>query len=311
MIEGLVIDPKTVTTLDKIAGYQAAKAAIEAATYILSQWPHLLDKGYGCKNILFHGSPGTGKSTLALALAAESNLPVYNVSSSHLIDKWVGSSEKNARTLFEIAASKAPSVIVFDEADAICGSRRPGSNDGAQRMINEVLACMTKYPHVVVIGTTNLPWTLDVGFVRRFAKTIHMALPSEIDRREIFYIALDRFPHSLSPEHVTQAVSESGGFTGDAIQRCVESVAELMAMKLRSVTHFQKIEFHGQECYSPCYEGGIPAATVPGRHLVIPEPFSPQDLFAAIQEMTSELELMGREEEKHVRWSKSKFVETN
>ena len=125
---------------------------------------------------------------MALALAAESKLPVYNVSSSHLIDKWVGSSEKNARALFEIAASRAPSVIVFDDADAICGSQRPGSNAGAQRMINELPACMTKYPHVVVIGTTNLPWTLDVEFVARFAKDIHMALPSEIERREIFDI---------------------------------------------------------------------------------------------------------------------------
>ena len=124
-------------------------------------------------------------------------------------------------------------------------------------------------------------------------------------------IALDKFPHSLSPEHVTRAASESGGFAGDAIQRCVELAAELMAMKLRSVTHFQIIKFHGQECYSPCYQGGIPAKTVPGRHLVIPEPFSPEDLFAAIQKMTSEPELMGSEEEKHLRWSRTKFLDPN
>lgn len=70
MIEGLIVDPKTVKTLDQIAGCEAAKAAIEAAAYIPSQRPHLLNEGYGCKNMLFHGSPGTGKSTLALALAA-------------------------------------------------------------------------------------------------------------------------------------------------------------------------------------------------------------------------------------------------
>ena len=71
----------------------------------------------------------------------------------------------------------------FDEADAICGARNSGSNDGARRMIHELLACMTNYPKVVVIGTTNMPWTLDVGFVRRFAKDVHVALPSDMVRR--------------------------------------------------------------------------------------------------------------------------------
>ena len=96
-----------------MADCEAAKAAIEAAAYIPSRWPHLINEGFGCRNMLFHGSPGTGKSTLALALAAESKLAVYNVSSSHLVDKCVGTSERNARALFEIAAFNAPSVIIF------------------------------------------------------------------------------------------------------------------------------------------------------------------------------------------------------
>ena len=308
MIQGLIVDPSTVKALDSMAGCEAAKEAIEAAAYIPSQWPHLLNVGYGCKNILFHGSPGTGKSTLALALAAESKLPVYNVSSSHLVDKWLGTSEKNARALFEIAASNAPSVIIFDEADAICGARKSGSNDGAQRMINELLACMTKYPKVVVIATTNLPWTLDVGFVRRFPKNVHVGLPSENERREIIGIALKSFPHNLSQDNVSEAARQADGFTGDAIQRCVESAAEVMAMKLRGVTYFQAISFNGQKCYSPSNEGEIPIETLPARHLVIPQAFV---LLSAIQGMKSELDIMGIEEQKHLKWSKHKFLDTN
>ena len=311
MIEGLIVDPKTVKALDSMAGCEAAKEAIGAAAYIPSQWPHLLNEGYGCKNMLFHGSPGTGKSTLALALAAESKLPVYNVSSSHLVDKWVGTSEKNARALFEIAASNAPSVIIFDEADAICGARKSGSNDGAQRLINELLACVTKYSKVVVIAITNLPWALDVGFVRRFPKTIHVGLPSEKERRDIIWIALKRLPHNLSQANVIEAASQADGFTGDAIQRCVGSAAEAMAMKLRGVTRFQAIRFNGQKCYSPSNEGEVPIETLPARRLVIPEAFGPQLLLSAIQSMKSELGLMDTEEQKHLKWSRHKFLDTN
>ena len=178
-------------------------------------------------------------------------------------------------------------------------------------MINELLACMTKYPKVVVIGITNLPWTLDFGFVRRFPKNVHVGLPSEKERREILLIDLDRFPHSISQEHIIGAATQTKGFTGDAIQGCIESAAESMAMKLRGVTHFEGTKFRGQECYSPCYDGGIPVEDIPGRHLVIPGPFSPQDLFSAIQKMKSELDLMGIEEEKHVKWSKNKFLDAN
>lgn len=237
-------------------------------------------------------------------------MPVYNVSSSHLVGRWVGTSERNARALFEIAASNAPSVIMFDEPDAIWGARKSGGNNRAQRMINELLTCMKRYQKVVVIATTNLPWTLDVGFVRRFPETVHVGLPSEEERREIFWTALQRVPHNLSQSDVIEAASQADGFTGDAIQRCIKSVAEDMAMKLCDVTHFQLIQFNGQECYSLSNEGGIPTKTLRDRHLVIPEAFGPQILLSAIQSMKSKLDIMGIKEQKHIKWSRHKFLDT-
>ena len=119
---------------------------------------------------------------------------------------------------------------------------------------------------------------------------VHVGLPSEKERREIIWIALKRFPHNLSRDDVIGAASQADGFTGDAIQRCVESAAETMAMKLPGVTHFQTITFNGQKCYSPSNEDGIPIDTLPARHLVIPQAFGPQILLSAIESVKSELD---------------------
>ena len=82
-------------------------------------------------------------------------------------------------------------------------------------------------------------------------------------------------------------------------------------MKLRGVTHFRAITFNGQKCYSPSNEGGIPIETLPARHLVVPEAFGPQILLSAIQSMKSELDIMGTEEQKHLKWSRHKFLDTS
>ena len=309
-MEGLIVDPSTVKGWDKIAGCEEAKNAMKSAAYIYTAVPHLIKEGYGCKNVLLHGSPGTGKSTLALTLAVESKMPCYNVSISHLVEKWIGASERNVRYLFEVANAHAPSVIIFDEVDTICGTRK-SSSDGTQRMTSELLTCMSRFPKVMVIGTTNLPWTLDAAFIRRFQKLIFVSLPTEVERRSLIRMSLDRFPNNVGEPGVQEVAELTGGFTGDSIERCIEAVADEMATKLEGVTHFQSVHFRGRQRFAPAEKTGIPWSSLSDQSAIVPKAFTHEELVATVRQTASERSIMAAEEVKHVRWSKEKFLDAN
>ena len=308
-----MVDPTTVKSLGQIAGCKAAKTKLEGAAYIYSELPHLIKEGYGCKNILLHGSPGTGKSTLAQAVAVESKMPCYNVSASHLINKWMGASEKNVRFLFEIANAHVPSAIILDEIDAIGGARNSMATDGAQRMASELMTCMSRFPKVTVIGTTTLPWTLDVALIYRFQNHIFVELPSEADRNDLITNLIVRHPHSLKIADIARIAKKTDGFTGEAIERCIQDVADQMALELRNVKYFQQMSHNGQQRYSPASPTSkapqIPREKISDRALIIPGPFGLQELLAVVEEVTSERGLMTDAEEKHARWNKEKFIE--
>ena len=118
---------------------------------------------------------------------------------------------------------------MFDEVDALCGIRKSRSNDGAQRMTSELLSCLSKYTKVMVIGTANLPWTIDVAFIRRFQHHIFVSLPSDIEQCTLIQILLAKYPHTLEEKYVSKVADETKEFTGDAVERCVDSVADRMA----------------------------------------------------------------------------------
>jgi vacuolar protein-sorting-associated protein 4 len=132
-----------------IAGLEAAKNALKEAIVLPIQFPQMfVGMRKPWKGILLYGPPGTGKSLLAKACATgnasilECQATFFSVSSSDLISKYVGESEKLVRTLFELARENKPSIIFIDEIDSLTGARSDGENESSRRVKTEFLVQM-------------------------------------------------------------------------------------------------------------------------------------------------------------------------
>ena len=110
--------------------------------------------------------PGTGKSYLAKAVATEANNSTFfSVSSSDLLSKWLGESEKLVRNLFELARSHKPSIVFIDEIDSLCSTRSENESESARRIKTEFLIQMQgvgkDQQGILVLAATNISWVLD------------------------------------------------------------------------------------------------------------------------------------------------------
>ncbi|KAG8233095.1 hypothetical protein J437_LFUL013286 [Ladona fulva] len=144
------------------------------------------------KRILLYGPPGTGKTRLAHAVAAQSGIRFYCVSSADLLSSWVGESEKLVRTVFQtVRQLPGPSIIFIDEIDGLCRKRSTQEEDHSRRMKTELLNQIEgskqddDNDNVILLGATNCPWDLDTAFMRRFQRRIYIPLPDREARREI------------------------------------------------------------------------------------------------------------------------------
>lgn len=156
---------------------EQAKAALKEAVILPIQFPSMFEgKVKPWKGILLYGPPGTGKSYLAKACATESECTFYNVSSADLVSKWQGESERLVKALFTLARKTKPSIIFIDEIDSMCGARGEGESDATKRIKTEFLVQMqgvgSEDKGLLVLGATNLPWSLDSAIRRRFEKRI-------------------------------------------------------------------------------------------------------------------------------------------
>lgn len=200
-----------------VAGLENAKESLKEAVILPIKFPHLFTgKRKPWRGILLYGPPGTGKSFLAKAVATEANNSTFfSVSSSDLLSKWLGESEKLVKNLFELARAHKPSIIFIDEVDSLCSARSDNESESARRVKTEFLVQMQGVGNdndsILVLGATNIPWSLDAAIRRRFEKRIYIPLPEAGARKSMFKLHLGQTPNSLREEDYQELALKSEG----------------------------------------------------------------------------------------------------
>jgi vacuolar protein-sorting-associated protein 4 len=194
---------------------------------------------------LLYGPPGTGKSYLAKAVATEADSTFFAVSSSDLVSKWMGESEKLVSQLFSMARERAPSIIFIDEIDSLCGARGDGDGDAARRIKTEILVQMQGVNsgggQVLVLAATNTPYALDQAVRRRFDKRIYIPLPDDPARATMFKVHLGDTPHALTERDFVALAAATDGFSGSDVAVAVKDVLFEPVRKTQEATHFKAV----------------------------------------------------------------------
>jgi transitional endoplasmic reticulum ATPase len=170
------------------------------------------------KGVLLYGSPGTGKTLLAKAVANESDAHFIDISGPELVSKFVGESEEKLREIFAEAKEKAPTIIFMDEIDAIAPKREEATNEVERRMVSQLLALldgMGSRGQVIVIGATNRPNAIDPALRRpgRFDREIEIGVPDRNARKEILQIHTRNMPLAKDV-NLDELADLTHGYTG-------------------------------------------------------------------------------------------------
>jgi len=258
MIERDIIDHQSGASWSHIAALDDAKRLLRECCVMPLLMPELFTGlREPWKGVLLFGPPGTGKTLLAKAVASETGTTFFNVTPASVISKYHGESEKVVTTLFAMARHRAPSVLFFDEIDALMSERGgQGEHEASRRLKATFLSEMDginsgREGRIVVIGTTNCPWDLDVALKRRLEKRIYVRLPDIEARKQ----AVAMFLSSLKLDEallqtLTCAVAEaSDGFSfADLHSLCKEASMAPMrrAMELHSPAELMDLKSKGE-----------------------------------------------------------------
>mmetsp|Transcript_14438 Transcript_14438/g.31821 ORF Transcript_14438/g.31821 Transcript_14438/m.31821 type:complete len:455 (-) Transcript_14438:205-1569(-) len=249
-----IISEKPNVKWDDVAGLEMAKEALKEAVILPTRFPQLFTgKRKPWKGILLYGPPGTGKSFLAKAVATEADSTFFAMSSSDLVSKWQGESEKLVKQMFEMARESKPSIIFIDEIDSLCTARSEGESDSSRRIKTEFLVQMdgvgSTHGGVLVLGATNVPWELDPAMRRRFEKRVYIALPEASARSIMFKLNLGDTPNSLQERDYNLLGENSEGYSGSDVAVVVREALMEPLRKCQTAKQFME---DAEGNFQPC-----------------------------------------------------------
>ena len=228
------------TTFKDVAGLEGAKEEIqEIVDFLKNPKKYTVLGGKIPKGALLVGSPGTGKTLLAKAVAGEAKVPFFSLSGSDFVEMFVGVGASRVRDLFKQAKDKSPSIIFIDEIDAIGRARGKnnftGSNDERENTLNQLLTEMDGFgtnTNVIVLAATNRADVLDKALMRagRFDRQIYVDLPDLNERREIFKVHLKPLK-SVKNLDIEFLSKQTPGFSGADIANVCNEAALIAARK--------------------------------------------------------------------------------
>jgi len=226
-------------TFHDVAGVDEAKEELEEVVEFLKYPERFLALGARIpKGVLLVGSPGTGKTLLARAVAGEAGVPFFHISGSEFVEMFVGVGAARVRDLFDQAKRNVPCIVFVDEIDAVGrhrGAGLGGGHDEREQTLNQILVEMDGFEtnvNIIVIAATNRPDILDPALLRpgRFDRRVTLDLPDVVGRQAILKVHAAGKPIAPSVDLNTLA-KETPGFSGADLSNLINEAALLSARK--------------------------------------------------------------------------------
>ncbi len=226
-------------TFEDVAGSEESKQELQEVVEFLKEPEKFAALGARIpKGVLMVGSPGTGKTLLAKAVAGEAGAPFFSISGSEFVEMFVGVGASRVRDLFEQAKKNAPCIIFIDEIDAVGrhrGAGMGGGNDEREQTLNQILVEMDGFDSdttVIVIAATNRPDILDPALLRpgRFDRKIVVDRPDQRGREAILHVHARGKP--LGPDVDLSAIArQTPGLVGADLENLLNEAAILTARR--------------------------------------------------------------------------------
>ena len=237
-------------TFDDVAGIDEAREELEEIVEFLKD-PQRFSKlgGQIPKGALLVGSPGTGKTLLARAIAGEAGVPFFTISGSDFVEMFVGVGASRVRDMFEQAKKNAPCIVFIDEIDAVGRHRGHGlgnSNDEREQTLNQLLVEMDGFEAnegIIIIAATNRPDVLDPALLRpgRFDRQVVVPIPDIEGREKILSVHMKKVP--LAPDVIPRVIARgTPGFSGADLANLVNEAALLAARRNKRLVAMQEFE---------------------------------------------------------------------